>query len=471
MATVPFPCVFTSIIIALLLQPGSGITVRQPQAGGHKSYYWPTGRGPVGSYSASPYPAGMDISAPTWTWHDPRGLWGNIGVGTTIDDEKNIYLTVNDGIKKFTPTGQLLWSYTRRDSGPCKYETISKVSSLMDGAAYGITMCGRAFSVSMDTGKELWSTMVSNASSDGNYGHVVADEGVVIVAAEVSNSIAREAPICCGSANHAIMGLSGKDGSILWTYRPEIPIWNFGASFAGDGTFTYQDLKGRVHRNKVSNGELIWKAGGVPGSWTDGQANLGSNGIVYGVANYGNPGMTGCISAYRLSDGSMLWRQDTPHNPNSVPAVGVLAGRTSPSVVIPIGSNDEVGQEIDVMAFDAETGERQWLFKGPRQTVPMGQGDAVPQAVLTRARLHLMPITMPNSWGTAAIDGKGTVFVGGTTGHFFSLADVNGDGIVDGPEEVSTLTTPADWTGSSGPALAPGLLAVGNSNSLMVWQY
>jgi len=454
------------------LQLGGGIFVRQPQPEGRGPYYWSSGRGSVGSYSASPYPASLSISTPTWTWHDPKGTWATIPQGTAIDDKKDIYLTVADGIRKFSPDGKLLWTYARRESGPYQYETITKAAALMDGAAYGITVAGRAFAVSMDTGKELWSTLVSTTGSDHNNGHVVANDGVVITAAEVSGEINRTMPICCGVANHIVVGLNGKDGSILWTYRPEIPIWNFGASFAGDGTFTFQDLEGRVHRNRVSDGTLVWKAGGVPNTWTDGQANLGSNGIVYGVANYGNPGSgAGCISAYRLSDGKLLWRRNLPKSPNSLPAIGQLAGRTSLSVVIPVGVNDNEGSELGVYAFDAETGEKQWVFRGPVQTVSMGVGDSKLVARMQRELNHVGAITMPNSWGCAAIDGKGTVYVGGTTGHFFGLTDGDGDGKVAGPEEVSTLATPAEFVGSSGPALAPGLMAVGNANSLMVWQY
>jgi outer membrane protein assembly factor BamB len=256
-------------------------------------------------------------------------------------------------------------------------------------------------------------------------------------------------------------------------------VWNFGSSFVGDGTFTFQDLEGAVYRNRVSDGTNVWKTEGIEGSWTDGQANLGSNGIVYGVANHNqggdakgtdDQGDMGCLSAYRLSDGKMLWRQDVPKSPNSVPAVGRLAGHSAPSVVIPIGVNDHAGEQIHVWAFDAETGERQWTFEGPTQTVNMGLGDSHPEARLLRTLYGEPEMTMPNSWGTPAIDGQGTAFVGGTTGHFFALRDTNGDGVVSGPDEVSVLATDADWAGSSGPALAPGLMASGNAKQLFVWK-
>mmetsp|Transcript_4134 Transcript_4134/g.12085 ORF Transcript_4134/g.12085 Transcript_4134/m.12085 type:complete len:469 (+) Transcript_4134:68-1474(+) len=457
-------------IVASLLIIDRGVGLRLLQDGSHEPYFWSSGRGSVGSYSASSYPVTANISAPpTWSWHHPNDLWATVPVGTSIDDQKNVYLTVADGIRKFSPDGQLLWTYTRRESGTYKWETITKVAALMDGVAYGITQKGRAFAVSMDTGRELWSTNVSRLGSDGNYGHVAADAGVVITAAEVSKKTNRATPSCCGPMNHKVVGLSGADGSILWTYEPEIPVWNFGASFAGDGTFIFQSLDGTVYRNKVSDGTLVWKAGGVPESWTDGQANLGPNGIVYGVANYKKMGPEGCISAHRLSDGKMLWRHDLPTSPNAVPAVSRVAGYPGLSVVIPVGVNDVAGQRIDVYALDAETGKQRWVFEGPTQTVSAGAGDI--KGPLPRLFNHVQPMTMPNSWGCTAIDGQGKVFVGGTTGHFFELQDADADGKVVGPGEVSVMETPADFVGSSGPAIAPGLLAIGNANSLFVWKY
>lgn len=434
-------------------------------------YYWSSGRGSVGSYSVTTESAPDDISTPTWVWHDRRGEWAATSVGVAIDEQENMYLTVTDGLHKFSSDGNHLWKYTRPQTGPYSTDSISKAVAIMDGVAFGIWSSGRVFAVRMETGEEVWTALVSDSGADGNYGHIAANDGVVIAAAEVSSFINRTEPPMIGPSNHKVLGLSAENGTVLWTYRPAIPVWNFGAAFVGDGTFVFQDLEGKVHRNRASDGTLVWANGGIPGSWTDGQSNLGNNGIVYGVANYGNPSPEGCISAYRVSDGKMLWRQDVPKSPNSVPAVGKLFGHTSLSVVIPVGENDQAGKQLGVFAFDAKTGEKQWVFDGPVQTVSMGIGDANPQAFVTRTLFSLPVMTLPNSWGTPVIGGNGAVYVGGTTGHFFALKDTDGDGKVAGGAEVSVLSTNADWTGSSGAAIAPGLLAVGNSNSLMVWKY
>merc|ERR1719440_812566 len=137
---------------------------------------------------------------------------------------------------------------------------------------------------------------------------------MVVTAVDVSDRISRQTPLVTGDVNHKVVGLDGTDGKILWEYEPDRPVWNFGSAFADDGTFIYQDLEGHVYRQNASDGSLIWKANtGVPESWTDGQANLGANGIVYSVANHaqtiGWPGIpmskaaTGLIAATNFSTG------------------------------------------------------------------------------------------------------------------------------------------------------------------------
>jgi len=216
-----------------------------------------------------------------------------------------------DGMVKLSQDGEALWTY-RRSGG----ETISNAASLLDGAAYTTTTAGRALALSMETGQEIWSTTVAS-STDGMYGQVSAHEGVVIAGADASQTLNKGRKSCCGPANHQVVGLNSTDGRVLWRYTPETPVWNFMASFVGDGTFVFQDLEGRAHRCKVSDGSLIWKSGGFPGTWTDGSALVGPNGIVYTVATFKNGGFTpGAVSAFRLSDGTQLWNRTVPKPPS-----------------------------------------------------------------------------------------------------------------------------------------------------------
>lgn len=447
------------------------------------AYHWPSARGAVGSYGSSKFDVPRNISKPTWSWQSTKGRWADIPIGTCIDDRRDIYLTLADGLSKFSPDGKLLWEYTRR----FPEEQISDGSSLWRGAVYSLTTKARVFALSMETGKELWSTVIG-ASKSLNLGQAAAHDGVVIVASQSGQTRPYEFNLFLataggsGAADDTITGLSALNGSILWTFTPTRPVWNFAASFAGDGTFVFQDLSGTAYRHSVHNGSLIWKAGGNSGSWTDGHSTIGPNGIVYSVANYllGFPfailnvaegGAAGVLSAFSLADGKLLWSQKTAKSPNDVPVVGRLHGRTGYSVVIPAGQQTIQGQQIVVYAFDASTGEPQWTFWGPSQVGPEVAGDA--EGADARIANGIRDRTAPNPWGQAAIDNNGTVFVGGETGHFFSLQDADGDGHVNAQDinEVSVFETGAAFVGSSGPAIAPGLLAAAAQDRLHVWQW
>lgn len=261
---------------------------------------------------------------PTWSWHSPKGRWSDIPVGTCIDDKRNVFVTLATGIRKFSPEGQLLWTYTRRNAYPVPfyniseyYEELADPASLLDGQVLGITTASRAFALDMETGKEVWSRNVSYAT-DGNNGQLNAHEGVVILGAALNLTK-------WGGADQVVIGLNASDGATLWNYKPEKPIWNFAAAFVGDGTFVFQDITGKAHRNRVSDGSLLWKNGGIPDTWTDGQATIGSNGIVYAVS-WTKARTHGYLSAFSLTDGRLLWNVTTPLAPNDVPVVGKVFG-------------------------------------------------------------------------------------------------------------------------------------------------
>merc|ERR1739848_500854 len=76
----------------------------------------------------------------------------------------------------------------------------------------------------------------------------------------------------------------------------------------------------------------------------------------------------GSLVAHRLSDGSVLWNKTVPRPPNNLAAIGRLFGREGLSVVQPVGQQVLQGAQTDLLALDAETGEVQWLFEGPKQS-------------------------------------------------------------------------------------------------------
>jgi outer membrane protein assembly factor BamB len=386
--------------------------------------------------------------------------------GANIDDKKQIYLTSLDGIRKFSPDGELLWTWKRNND-----EELPDMSSLYNGAVYTSTTAGRIIAISMETGKTLWITKL--ASTDGNNGWVSAHAGVVITGSDAMDDI-RGRPGCCGAADQFVTGLNATDGSILWKFQPEAPVWNFMASFADDGTFTFQDLEGRAYRCSLEDGHQIWKNGGAYGTWTDGTSTLGPNGVVYAVNTFhmGNngPDAPGMVSAYRLEDGKLLWNTTVPRPPNNIPAIGRLAGREGLSLVQPIGQQVMKGAPTDIYALDAETGEVQWIFNGPTQKNFFVAGDSNIEAGVQRAMAGVRPITLPNPWSAPTIDGAGKVYIGSEEGLFYALVDANGDGHVDGPDEVSSFDTLACFSGSSSAAHAPGMMVAASIDAMYVFK-
>jgi len=51
----------------------------------------------------------------SWAWHHPSGVYNTIPVGSPLfDDEQNIIVSSDDAVRKFDPTGTILWSYAPR---------------------------------------------------------------------------------------------------------------------------------------------------------------------------------------------------------------------------------------------------------------------------------------------------------------------------------------------------------------------
>merc|ERR1712187_697511 len=122
-----------------------------------------------------------------------------------------------------------------------------------------------------------------------------------------------------------------------------------------------------MYRMNLADGTLIWKSGGILGSWNDGCAGLGPNGMVYGVTNHG-PNVCGpsgkmCeadVTAYRIADGSVVWKVDQGVSTNAFPAVGkAFGGRSGLQVVV---NNDHE----QLTGLDAETGQLLWTWQGSR---------------------------------------------------------------------------------------------------------
>jgi len=453
-----------------LSRPGEGRWPGAPPARAEPprpgEYHWPGQHGRTGQCGMSAHAGPTDLNASlAWSWHHPEGKYHTQIYGLSVDDARDLYVTTDTAMWKLSPAGEALWTFTppRRavPSTRGRVATIFSAASILDGRVHFTTLDGRFWAVSMRTGEELWSRVVCEAINYDN-GFVAAHGGVVVAASDATFKIDRE-------SNTVVRAVNATDGSPLWAYEPEAPLWNFLASFPGDGTVLYQDFRGMAYRHRLLDGALIWKAGGRDGSWTDGGPLLAGNGVFYAVsARMEEMGLPGAMQARLVSDGSLLWEACLPLPPNNEPAFGTPAGHGRPAVVQPGGWQGTRFGPTGVQALDAETGELQWSWQGPSQAHHRQRGDA--EGVEERRRAGASETYVTNPFSAAAMDAAGTVYLGHEDGLFFGLRDSDGDGFVAGPGEVFSFDTGAAFVGSSSPVVVPGLLAVANCDTVFAWR-
>lgn len=421
-----------------------------------EGYAWASSRGNRAGASSTTAVAPFDLTASlAWKWQHPWGKYFASPTGVVIDGEGSIYMTELAGARKFSPDGKEIWAYKKHfEAEMVDSPTISHGNLLFSSND------GFMHALSMETGERIWSSHLKG-HCDGTNGFVSAHAGVIVTSCN-ANEVSDE----------DVIALDEKAGGILWTYRPDNTVWNFLATFPDDETVTFQDKDGKAYRLSLQTGTLIWKSGGKYNTWTDGSAQVGPNGILYAVnTEWGadkGPDAPGKLTAYRVTDGGLLWSATTPRPPNNVPAVGKLAGRRGLSVVQPMGQQSLQGAPYEVRAYDAETGALQWTFHGPSQKGGFQAGDL--EGKPYRESTGLRGLTYPNPWSAPAIDGNGTVYVGNQEGPFYALRDLNGDGEVSGPGEVSVFDAGSCYSGAAGPAIAPGMVAMATIDTLYVFK-
>ena len=338
-------------------------------------YHWSSGRGNFPNYGVAKHAAPFDLSARfAWNWSHPLGRFHTLTYGSVIDQLSNVYLSGADGVRKFDPSGKLLWEYA---SLPAE---MMDAPSLLNGMIYGSDTHGNVVALNMEDGKLGWKTQVSSEICQDN-GFTMAKDGVVLAASDC-----RE-PSPQGSANHLVKALNASTGKQLWTYAPDTAIWNFLPLFVDKGDFVFQDMTGKAYRLDLHTGQVIWKSGGKNGTWTDGGAAVG-NGMVFTVNNNHPPDYQppdaqfangeynpGTLSAYNLSTGALVWQEVTPRPPNNAPAVGKVKNLPGMSVVMPLCQQVRQGASCDVHVYDADTGDLRWVFHGPAQKGLVQAGD------------------------------------------------------------------------------------------------
>lgn len=424
-------------------------------------YFWQSGRGNFPNFAVSeetgPFLLNQSLK---WSWHHPAGRFHTLTWGTAIDHQRNVYLSAADGLRKFDKDGKQLWEVNVLPAN------LMNAPAIYQGSVFTSDTSGAVRAVSMQTGKPVWFTNTSKAICQDN-GFNMVHEGVVFSAGDC-----RE-PSSMGTANHLVTALNASDGEILWTFEPDVPVWNFLALFPDKETMIFQDMTGQIYRMSLG-GQVLWKAGGKPGTWTDGGASLG-NGMVFAVNNnhpfyskeFSGEDTPGTLSAFDL-DGHLQWQVTTPRPPNNAPAIGKVAGWPGMSLILPLCHQGWPGASCDVHAYDANTGGLRWVFHGPKQTGQYQAGDA--EGVNDRLKSGLRPMCLPNGWSAPTISGDGTVFVGNEMGPLYALRDLDGDGRVLGDNEVSYFDTHGAFSGTATPALAGNMVAAASCDTLFVFK-
>jgi len=467
--------------------------------------------------------------APSWLWRHPKGRYSVVGPGgTLIDDRRCIYFANGDGIRKYDASGTLLWFYE---------SYFSHAPSLDGDEIYGITADGFAFAVGLESGAERWRTRVVADGNEDTRGLVREAEwsavpkgmGSGICTTGVYGGLLlgptgqSTGPFMPGGSTH-VTAVNVTDGAVAWHYHADNQLWNFQPHFTGNGTFVFQDQHGGVYHMTLA-GKLLWKSGhtGIwAETWTDGEVMLHDQ-VVYAAhsEDYWDKAATrtpqdgGDYSAYRLSDGELLWRWVSPLIPNSQPVIVKSPLGSGLSVVMPIGSpmNPPGALQLamklsqrypaarrlfefsgllstflftvpvhllgmilgdrqqwlfgnapwptSVVGLDAATGALQWQWSPPDWLRATNAGDE--EGFFPR----MGGICSPNPWSSPSQDASGTIYLGHLSGEFYALRDANGDGLIDATE-VSSYRTGSAFS-NPGPALGPGLLAVADCDTLYVW--
>lgn len=444
------------------------------------TYYWPHARGHVGKYSVTDHMGPKDLNASlAWSWHHPNGRYHTVVVsGPLLDGEGNVYITSEDGARKFAPNGKELWYYKPR--GP-----VTVCPSLMDGALFANTVNGWVFALDMQTGKELWAEKKAR-SVGGDTAYVETHDGIVVTGVDPGS----------GGGARRLLGIDAKNGSTLWEYNSDAVLWNVMAVFDAEGSFSVMDVAGGVHHLALRNGTLLWKAGPKKQTFSDGGLIVGPDGTPYTCSNYegsGQYGQKGALRAYRKQDGGLLWEQVLPYPCNSWPAV-TADGST---VVVPAGqfvsspAAGDVGLMIQhrkfpaqmqawslslgngemkaygkpdraaaVQAFDARTGEQKWFVELPPYGRLSARGDE--EGYLERKGLQHRDQCLPAQFGSPTISADGTVWVGRADGLLYA---------VDGKK--GTYRTYDTGTGflHPGTSWAPHVMAVASCDGVFVWKY
>jgi len=324
-----------------------------------------------------------------------------------------------------------------------------------------------------------------------------------------------------------VVCLNASNGDTLWKVKTVNGLWNFIPMFPGDGNVIFQTDNGDPYAVRIGDGEVVWTHTRSPLGWTDGGTIIGPNGTAYVVHADGHlyedklsPFQESDLSAYRATDGKLLWRHRYRTPPNSWPVVAQMGEEKHWRVMFPYGGQAYqspvkstygllqwiTGNRVPpyvfllinklylesgdwgpwlfkkvfrlplhfpwpggITAFEPDTGKVVWevqMKDWPRPEVK-GDDDGLLERIgfVQAGRLFGQDVCIPNPWASPTVDREGTLYAGWQDGVLYAIRERNGVG-----EVVDTLQTTAGFS-HPGIAIAPGMLAVTNCDTLYVFKY
>jgi len=363
-------------------------------------------------------------------------------------------------------------------------------------ALYCTTTSGYAFAIDLQAGEEIWATKVAHEIA-GVKGSAAAKDDILVLAAnrchnrycyryrnETNNLI---------PANTLVRGLNRLNGSSIWSFTPDSPVWNFVPEFTEEGTLLFQDFQGSVYCLMVANGTLAWKQEGQMGMYTQSAAAFsGELNMVYSITEslydskwcspYTPPGILswcntmqdtpGLVRGFDASTGRKVWETVLPMPPAGASLGKLNSGEDREHLVIGLGLSCKysgkygiANKPSELWALSAKWGGRLWKRKGPTLWTSDCAGDKegadIHRAIGIREKCE------PNSWTNPVIDGAGDVFIGNHVGILQKWGSPDNRSYV--VELLSTLETGAALTDQS-IAMAPGMMVVATCNSIIVIQ-
>lgn len=269
----------------------------------------------------------IDSRTPTVLWEQADLAPGAI-VGSPLQVGNIVYVVTGDNyVYAFdSESQQMVWNEPFIAQGsiwgrPAYHEGILFVNSLDD----------TVYAIDAQSGKELWESTLGGAIVSAP----VTDVDLVFVS----------------SFDHKLHALEMATGAERWFVQAEDWVWS--APGYLDGTVVFADIKGNVFAVDGESGDELWSqqlaypvqtmpllVGDKVYLATEGDKELGQ----------------GMLTALSMADGSTLWEKSTPAPLYTTPvAVGT-------DVVVAMQ-----GETTLLMAFDLETGSKQWEISPPQK--------------------------------------------------------------------------------------------------------